>query len=70
MLCDDSTFLIVRSPLMQSKLEPDRVEYDGVYSPHKMRDWLLANVLVDDDDDDVNPLKDRDVNWLHLVIQI
>ena len=55
---------------MQSKLEPDRVEYDGVYSPHKMRDWLLANVLVDDDDDDVNPLKDRDVNWLHLVIQI
>ena len=46
LLCDDSTFLIFRSPRVQSKLEPDRVEYHGVYSPIKMRDWLLANVYV------------------------
>ena len=31
---------------MQSKLEPDRVEYHGIYTPHKMRDWLLANMSV------------------------
>jgi len=45
-LCVNSTFIVFRSSWLQSKLEPDRIEYDGVYSPYRMRDWLLANVWV------------------------
>jgi len=44
LLCDFSTFLVFRSQRIQSKLEPDRVEYHGIYSPMKMKHWLLANV--------------------------
>jgi len=40
----NSTFLLFRCSRLKSTLEPDRVEYDGIYSPVKMKDWLLANM--------------------------